>query len=283
MFRLWNDKEKRLEEIKRQQPFRNVLIIRDAIALDTLRGHSGQSFKVISNTGKPFKLRYCFTLRVARSIERNINIFPNAFPRFYGREGRYLLFDWINGTDLLTKEISLSEAYQIGKLLGEINEGGEKVNDRKLRAFYQICFKEIREEKIFDNEIINKIEALFLDLMKRLDIDIILDIQDTHPKNFVVDNHSKKVFYVDEEGLTHGVKGTGINTFLQHFLKNDSAKKEAFWKGYNEHHSNDYFDRDYRKLTIILQNIRMIYVKSKNGKKIDSWLTDQLIKLVRSG
>ena len=194
-----------------------------------------------------------------------------------------MLFDWINGTDLLTREISSSEAYQIGKLLGEIHEGSEKVSDRKLRAFYQICFEKIREEKIFDNELINKIEALFLDLMRRLDIDIVLDIQDTHAKNFVVDKHSKKVFYVDEEGLTHGVKGTGINAFLQHFLKNDSAKKEAFWKGYNEHHSNDYFDGDYRKLTIILQNIRMIYVKSKNGKKIDSWLTDQLIKLVRSG
>jgi len=54
-------------------------------------------------------------------------------------------------------------------------------------------------------------------------------------------------------------KGLGL-VKVGRWLK-DKSQQEAFWKGYNEHHSGDYFDKDYQEFVVFLQLLRTIVTR----------------------
>ncbi|MBS3166464.1 hypothetical protein J4444_05055 [Candidatus Woesearchaeota archaeon] len=254
------------EEILRQQPFRNIMgRIIDAISLQKKGAISGETFKVISKTGKSYKLRYCTGLLKARKIERNVKLFPKAFPLFYGREGRYLLFDWIEGKSL-GKEVSLDSCYQIGKLAGEIHAKEELDSTQDIDQFFNRILANISKSEIFDKETLAKIELKYKKMKKGLKIDLVLELDDLHPGNMILDDKGK-VYYVDEEGFTHRIKGLGLaKPFLTREWMKSKEQQEAFWKGYHEHHSSDYFDLDYQRFVAFLQYLRAISTRIKTGE-----------------
>ena len=271
--------EKLEDVILRQQPFRSILIIKKVISLKTEKAISGETFKVISNRGMPFKLRYCRKLSQARAIERNVKMLPKAFPRFYGREGRYLLFDWIDGENL-TKDASPEDCYTIGKMMGEAHALEDVDSKRKLDQFFNPILELIGKNLVFNKKELAQIRVKYEKFKKKLKIDIVLEFNDVHGQNLIKDRRGR-IYFIDEEGFGHRIKGLGFAKLFmapKEWMKKPE-QQEAFWRGYKEHHSNDYFDKDYQELILFIQLIRSIATRIKTNQDV-TMLKKQLLRML---
>jgi len=56
--------------------------------------------------------------------------------------------------------------------------------------------------------------------------------------------------------------------FIEKIVKKESQLK-AFWDGYKEHHSNDYFDKDYQNFVTFVQLVRSLAVKCRKNLDIN--------------
>lgn len=252
------------EEILRQQPFRDFIIIKKVISLKAEGAISGETFKVISSEKKAYKLRYCTSSFKARTIERNVKLFPKAFARFYGREGRYLLFDWIEGNTISNK-VPPEDCYQIGKLVGEAHALEELDTSQKVDFLFEERFKEISKSGIFSKETLAKIELKYKELKKDLKLDIVLEFNDIHHGNLMKDKNGR-IYFVDEEGFGHKIKGLGLaKPLITKGWMKYKDQQDAFCRGYNEHHSSDYFDLNYQRFVAFLQNVRTIATRIRTG------------------
>ena len=276
--------EKLIQKILNDKPFSSFLRIKE---IKSLAGHgaiSGESFLVIDVKGNKYKLRLCSTTRQAKRIERNVKILPHAFPKFFGREDNYVLFEWVDGElfyDVLSKPIPDEVYYQVGKLVGEAHELNDIDTSKSADLFFESMIKNIREGKQVDESLIDKIVKKYKELKDKLKIDIVLEINDIHPRNFIIKNRSNpnktKIYFVDEDGFGHKIKGLGLAKpfFIEELIKT-KKQKDSFWKGYNEHHSSDYFDKDYQKFVTFVQIVRSMAVRSRNNKDMSD-----LVKLVK--
>lgn len=254
------------DKILRGQPFRNI-IGKIIDVKPTPHGHSSTTFIIVGSSGKRYKLRYFRGLRKAIQIEKNVRKLPHVFPEFYGREERFLLFEWIDG-DIVGKRMPPDDAYQIGKIVGEAHELEEIDHVNYFRNFIFIFyrdFQKLKEYAIFDEKILARIELKFSKLRKKMKVDIALEVNDIHGGNFMRDKKGR-IYFIDEEGFSHRPKGEGLSKALNtlNFMK-DGQNRAAFLKGYNEHHSDDYFDLDYQRLMAFLGMLKSIWVKHKIG------------------
>lgn len=254
--------DRKVKEILRQQPF-HVMIRIEKVEL--LQGHgaiSGESYKVTASNGRDYKLRYCNRLKLAKELESNIKKLPHAFPHFYGREGRYLLFEWVKG-ERITKPLSLDECYKIGKLMGEAHALNDINKNKTVEKLFENMIQELKVSDMFTSTEIKKIKIKFKELRKNLKIDYVLDMHDVHGRNLIKD-HSGRIYFVDEEGFTHNIKGLGFaKPLLIGKLIETPEQRSAFWKGYKEHHSNDYFDKDYERFVHFYQLVRSARTRTR--------------------
>jgi hypothetical protein len=268
--------ERLIQRILKDKPFSDFLKIKD---IKSLAGHgaiSGESFLVIDEHNKKYKLRLCSTTKQAKRIERNVKILPHAFPKFFGRDGNYVLFEWVEGElfyDVLSKPIPDEVYYQMGKLVGEAHELNDINTSKSADSFFESMIKNIIDVKQVEQSLIDKITRRYEELRDKLKIDIVLEINDIHPRNFIIKNRSNpnktKIYFVDEDGFGHKIKGLGLAKpfFIEGLIKTNK-QRNSFWKGYKEHHSNDYFDKDYQTFVTFVQIVRSMAARSKNNKDI---------------
>ena len=251
------------EDILRAQPFR--AIIGKILKVEPLAGLSAQAFRITSSSGRKYKLRYCSNLRQAWKIERNVKKFPKAFPKFYVREGRFLLFEWVEG-EIIGKNISVEEAYRIGKMVGEAHALEEIEEGKDIDVIFEENFRLIKRLNIFDEEVLTRFKLKYKNLKEKLKIDVVLEFGDVHGANFMR-NSKGRIYFIDEEGFSHRLKGEGMTKafIIQTWLGN-AETREAFMKGYREHHSDDYFDLDYQRLLAFLGMLKSIQVKHRTGR-----------------
>ena len=281
------NQEQIISKIVKNQPFSNLLKIKEIKSLAGPGVQSGESFMITDKHNKKYKFRFCSTIKEAKIIEKNVKLLPNAFPKFYGRDKNQVLFEWINGTlfyDMLSKPIPKEVYYQIGKLVGEAHELNDIDNSKSADAFFDSMIKTIKDSKKLEKSLINKLIQTHNKLKRKLKIDIVLEINDIHPRNFVIKNESNlnkiKVYFIDEGGFGHKIKGLGIaKPFFTEGIIKSKIQRNAFWKGYTEHHSNDYFDKDYQKFVTFIQIIRSIATKLRNNLDFKP-LLKQLDKLI---
>ena len=113
------------EEILSQQPFRRILRIAKVNSLLGINSLSGDTFQVIGSDKKIYKLHYADKLSEAKQVENNVLLFPQIFPKFHGREGRYLLFDWIEGRMLTKEDKDLSIYKKLGELCADVHNSNQ--------------------------------------------------------------------------------------------------------------------------------------------------------------
>jgi thiamine kinase-like enzyme len=242
-------------------------------------GGSGQVFKLTSTEGKFYKLRYCVKLKRAREIEASVKKFPKAFPEFHGREGRYLLFSWIDA-EHLTKDMTAKQSYALGKLLGEIHELNDTIENKRMIRHFESKFKEVKKAGVFPEEVYQKLEERYNALKQKMKVDIVLEYADSKPYNFMIEKKTGRIYLVDEDGFMHCVKAFGFSGLMR--LISESTVREAFWKGYNEHHSSSYFDKDYEDYTSILSNLFLIGKDVAKGKPPKKGMVMTLKKIASS-
>ncbi len=238
--------------------------IKEIVSLAGKGAISGETFRIISTENKAYKLRFCVSLLKARRIEKNVSRFSKAFPPFYGREGRFLLFDWIEGT-AVTKLATPKVCYQIGKLLGEQHALNEIDSTKNPDTSIKRLVANLESTKIFNKEELAKLELKSRELREGLKLDLILEISDIHEGNVIIDKNGR-VYFIDEEGVDHKIKGRGLaKPLLTKGWIKSPEQLEAFWRGYHEHHSSDYFDLRYQRLMAFLQLITTITVRVRTG------------------
>ncbi|MGV8168540.1 MAG: hypothetical protein ACP5N3_00620 [Candidatus Nanoarchaeia archaeon] len=251
------------EEIIEIQPFVSKIgRINSAESLLGPSAVSGTSF-FITAKNKKYKLRCCEHELAAKKLEKNVSLLSKYFPKFMGREGRFMLFKWIDGKELL--EPSIKDCYLIGKMMGEAHalelEDKEKTPD----AFFYNRVEKLKG--VFSEHLIRRIVKKYEKFKEKLKIKVVLDFNDVHQKNFIKEKETGKIYFVDEEGLDYKIKGLGLaKPFLTSKWLKTKEEREAFWKGYKEHHSNDFFDKDYQEFILFMQLIRSISTKIKTGR-----------------
>ncbi|MFH1063894.1 MAG: hypothetical protein V1729_02335 [Candidatus Woesearchaeota archaeon] len=273
------------DEILRQAPFRNVLRINDVKDIECLKNDvsiSGEAFKIRSAEGKFYKLRHCRWLRDAWRIQGNVKKLKHIFPRFYGREGKYLLFEWLDAPDLkkLKEKGGLDEEHfkELGRLCGEVHEFDEKGDSKKVRQFFDWCINGLLKEGIIDKELHSRLTAIYEEKSKKFKKEVVLELYDLNLANLAVNPRTGKMVLIDEEGIKHKIKGFGMmNQFVTHFSK---EQKEAFMEGYESVHSAAYLDDSYKDFLAFYTITRDVWIKANTGRPYQK-LLDRLIEYLK--
>ncbi len=228
---------------------------------ETGGGLSGEVHLVTYNN-KKYVVRRCSKVSIAKRYEEISKKFGkyNFLPKFLGRFGKDVLFEYIEGRDL-TKIESLNSLEQMGRIAGYINKIKIKGNvskrfNQQLRELrtgvYRLTTKERiklkrvknRKFKVFlQKEQVKKINKVYNLLKNKLNPSLALDINDVSPNNFRIDKNGK-VYLVDIEGIKPRIKGFGFAKFYLKFGKT-SKRRNAYLKGYNSVNSTKYLTEEY--------------------------------------
>ncbi|MBI2666678.1 hypothetical protein HYX13_03645 [Candidatus Woesearchaeota archaeon] len=265
-----------IELIKQERPFAPSLQIKQIISLESKAAISGESFQIIDAIGKKYKLRRCENEEKAKEIEAHVRRLPRYFPRFYGRDRYYLLFEWMDGELFQDMEnISPEICYKVGKIMGEAHALEELDPHKKVGKWYAGRFREIKKAGILDEENLAKVQLFYKNHRKKLQLDVVLEFHDAGLPNLMY--KEGRVYYVDEGGFGKKVKGLGLTKPLR-WMKT-AGQKEAFWRGYNEHYSSDYFDNDYQRFMEFLQLLRTLAWLPKKGRDVTE-VKKRLLELI---
>ena len=179
--------------------------------------------------GMKYAVRKCKTLKRAKSYEELEKIFgeKNILPKFLGREGKNVFYEYIKGRDLRHKETK-DVIYQVGQIAGHINDvkircGLDKRFETHIKELFtgdvasehKRVYIENKKSSIITNPrpMISKEEYKdFMDFYKTLKGKVkpqmALDANDINPSNFRL--REGKVYFVDVEAIKQRVKGFGI-------------------------------------------------------------------------
>ena len=256
---------KTADKIMSERPFKDIVRFKEIRSLEGTASRSGRTFLAIGEDGKNYKLHYASSLEKADEIEQNVKTIPHIFPPLLGREGSYLLFEWIGGKALI-KEEDPEVIRKLGRLVADVHnltKTSQETPDgffiKKLNAIPEGVLNELQKEKILSR---------YDELKNKSKVDVVLDLHDIHSGNFKIDDN-QNVLLVDEGGLGHRVKGLGIAKPLINWF--NAEQRKAFWEGYNEVHSGDYFDKDYESLVKIIESIRAIAFRVSKKQQPETW------------
>lgn len=272
--------DKKINDILKDKPFSKLLKIKKIELLAGEGALSNQTYLLIVEDNKKYKLRCCSKIEQAERIERNVKLLPNAFPKFLGRDKNYVLFEWIDGEllyDVLSKSIPKEVYYQIGEIVGEAHALNDINLSKSPDKFFNYIIKQIEEGKQIGDDLLKKIVQIYKKLKGKLKVDIVLEINDIQPRNFMIKNRLNpekiKVYFVDEDGFGHKIKGLGLaKPLLIEGLIKTKEQKDAFWEGYNKHHDSTYFDNKYQEFVKFMQIIRSLAVRSRKNMDISNSL-----------
>ncbi|NQU79214.1 hypothetical protein HQ545_05605 [Candidatus Woesearchaeota archaeon] len=251
--------ERRREKILYQEPFRKQMRIKEIESLLSSSAWSGTAYKVTAKDGKKYKLRYFKRLRTAWSIEKSAREHPDVFPKFYGREGRYLLFEWIEGPEL--SKLSLKTCKELGRICGEVHEVAEELPASKGRKIFAGYVKKLKP--FLDKKTLDKLMELYDEKISKIDCVVVKEISDMHSGNFKYNPKTKRLVMIDDEGITHRIKGVGMYKAFIKWMK--AKEKKAFLEGYNETHSSEYVTDEYHDFLTFWVIVKDLQNKSIMG------------------
>jgi thiamine kinase-like enzyme len=224
-------------------------------------GLSGEVHLVVYDS-KKYVVRRCSNLSTAKRYEDISKKLGKYWflPKFLGRYGKDVLYEYIEGRDL-TKIESLKSLKQMGIIAGYINriKVKNKVDSRFNKQLKQLAsggyvltrkekrkLKRVKNKRfkvIFKKEKIREIRRVYNLLKKKVKPTIAMDINDVSPTNFRIDKKGR-VYLVDIEGIKPRIKGFGFAKFYLKFGKTFKRKK-AYEKGYNSVTSIKYLTKEY--------------------------------------
>lgn len=252
--------------IKRENPFPNLnLAVLEPLGLPH-RGFTGQVFKVKSAKGKFYKLRRCDDEKEALRIAKYSKLAQAHIPQFYGRDRRYLLFDFIDGR-CLADDLMLKDCHAMGRIYAKVHKIKVKGNlKQEFRYIIGWTGKLLRAKVISQNEH-DKIIGTLNSMKKDIDKSLVLEIFDLHPDNFMAANN--RVFLIDEGGMHITFRGIG---FMKAFEKLSKEQQKEFLNGYRSIASLDYLSKEHETFVMLAALISSTYALAKNGINPDKYL-----------
>jgi thiamine kinase-like enzyme len=214
--------------IEQERPFSDYCTIHKITPIFASNARSGQVFFIETTKGK-FKLRVCKDAKQASEIEENMRKFSHIFPKFYGRDGRYLLIEALDGFRTLTQDDMKKNMRRIGRMYAEVHlYGKEALHDQK--HWFSKRLDRLLERKVISRELYDRTVAAYAASLRAVGDHVALELNDVHKGNFMI-NDQEVLYFVDEEGIGHRVKGIGIAKFIQQI---DGRDWREFVTGYSE-------------------------------------------------
>jgi hypothetical protein len=242
-FSRWRKRRRVLDpdEIVASQPFGDRLRIRSAERIPGRKEFRRSALRVTADDGRRFKLRLCASRKQARAIETLVLAIPDALPAFFGREGRYLLFEWLEGYRPLDGPALALHAQGLGRMCATVNQHGAASGPlsrvfRKLESIRTVRnFRReldlLRRLEWIDETVYEHLGELFSAGLRECGTPVCLELRDLHPGNLMV-NEEGDVRYVDELGLGRCMRGLGVGKLLGR--TGTEVHWHAFRKGYAE-------------------------------------------------
>lgn len=252
----------KLEDIIRKRPFN--LDIRTVAPISSHNAMSGESFKVTAKNGNQYKLRYCENIKNAEEIEKNVRLLPHAFPKLYGRDGHFLLSEWIKGKEP-PRSMAPRLCYQLGKLIGESHALNKVDHSFDLDKYMSKHIPVLEKSGIFTKKQLRHIMEAYRELKKRVNYQVVLELTDIHTGNLLVTSKGKLLF-VDEDGFHDSLKGKAfVKPVLRYGWMKQKKQRDAFWKGYRENYDDSFFTKDYEKFVSLVYAFKIISFRYSRG------------------
>jgi len=263
---------KKAEKMTKRPPFQRIIgTIKRIEPLVAGNAISGETFKLTAEDGNEYKLRFCDSWSRARKIAKNSRRFQHILPHFYGREGRLLLYRWVSGTELNKLKhagnIDKEHYIALGRIYGEVHAVDETVSKRKAKQFFSWIVNGLLKKGIITKEDSRKLFRLYREKGDNVEHKVVLEAQDLAIQNFMVESDTGRILMLDEEGITHRLKGLGMHKSFTKFF--DEEEKRWFLEGYNKVHSDDYFTKEYQDFLALVHYARDVWTKARTGRPYD--------------
>jgi thiamine kinase-like enzyme len=251
---------------------------------------------IVRHKGKKYVLRKCLELSKARYYEHLSEKFEKHgfLPKFLGRLGKNVFYEYIDGRDLRGKKERLDNIKEVGKILAMINKYKIEKSEKELfktqvkelvlgnynpSLKVQIARKARKVRKkpkaLLTKEEGIKILSYFKKLKKELKPKLVYECTDTTPGNFRV--RKGKVYLVDIESIKPRYKGLGITKFFNEWGKTTNKRKE-FIKGYKSKNSLKFLNDKYKKFIELIFLINRLNFSAQTGKEYKSTI-EKIIEL----
>jgi len=244
------------ETILSRPPFSGRLTI-DGIA-PLQGGESGRTFRISEGT-RQYKLHRAASRLAAIRIEKRARRFARLLPTLIGRDGRYLLFEWVDGhkPDI---PCDPRTAFLVGQFCGEVHAAGIGCRMDPDRYFAKRLAR-IPDELLgtADKE---RIRLTYTRLRAGLGLECVVGISDLHPHNFIEDGRGG-LYLVDEGAISPEIKGRAFIKAFSEWIAPDA--RDAFWDGYTTRHANGYFTAQYETVLSLVEAIRAIDYRARQG------------------
>jgi hypothetical protein len=275
--------------------------------------HEGKISEIIPETGggisgeahlleyknKKFIVRICRDLKTAKKYEKislKLKKFK-IFPKFLGRYGKNVFYEFLEGRDLRENEI-LDVYRQMGRITAIVgtfdNLKGEtrfyaqvkklesgnfftenhRVQRRNERYGERLDKRRIKS--IFSKKMAREVEDLYEYLSKNFKLEFICDINDITKENFRLSKG--RVYFVDIEAIKPRLKGFGIAKCFLKIAKTENRRK-SFKKGFEEV-SEWFFEGEYADLCYLMYTVQDLVFRCQIGRKHDESL-NRLKKLLK--
>jgi len=214
----------------------------------------GLSLRIKDYQGKFYKLRVFPSTKMAEKQESIVQLVSKIFPKFYGRDRNYLLFEFLDARTI-SKDENPDIFLRIGEMCGEVNNIKADGNAKKdLEEHYYTVIESFLKKGIISSEDLRRILMVYKKLLCEIQYKVVLSIMDIQFANFMLDSQNK-LYFVDEDGIDYNIQGYGFDTFSDKF---DKKQIKYFFKGYNSVNSIKFYDKDYEKLVIFLHLVEKI-------------------------
>ncbi|MEK6909274.1 MAG: hypothetical protein AABX23_04450 [Nanoarchaeota archaeon] len=216
-------------------------------------GWSGE-VHLLTYEGRKYVLRKYKTLKRAKYFEEISHKLEKYgfLPKFLGRVGKDVLYEYIEGRDLIKKE-SKSVIYRVGKICAYINK--IKVNGSVTRRFEK-NLNEVRKAKLLPKEEIERVEKIYQFLLKKTKPIFTLDANDLHGSNLRLRNGN--VYLVDIDSIAERPKLFAIGKAFFKWFKKPKEQKQ-FRKGYSSISSTQFWDEKYQDFIFLNWLLQDIY------------------------
>jgi|TARA_B100001971_G_C18209582_1_gene549789 hypothetical protein len=244
-------------------------------------GLTGETHMVTYDSQK-YVLRKCKTLSKAKYYEHLSNKFEKYgfLPKFLGRIGKNVFYEYIGGRDLRRNE-KLENIKEVGKIISILNRFEFKdsfsypleiyLNELvtgKYRNLGKVALaREMRgirhnPKKLLSKEDKKNILEKIAQLRKDIDLKIIYECTDPTPGNFRI--RDGKIYLVDIDSIKAGYKGIGISKFFLQWGKT-KGKKDKFIEGYGKKNIK-FLDSKYRSFVDLNFLVRRLWFEVQTGK-----------------
>ncbi|MBW2046053.1 MAG: hypothetical protein JRI96_14420 [Deltaproteobacteria bacterium] len=246
------------EKIKKDRPFLSLVNISNIKKMSVYGNPErklfsyGLSVQIRGSKGQCYKLRVSPSIKVAKEYERIIRSVRHIFPKFYGRDRNYLLFELLDGRTLDEDE-KPDVFFKIGKMCAEISKYKAGPNKkRELESYYCKLIRTLLQKKTISQKDYHKILDSYEYLVQKIEYDVVLVITDIKKANFMLDSHGK-LYFIDEDGVDYNIKGFWFDR-----LDFNKEQYKAFFKGYDSVDSLCFFNKKYERLVAFISSVSML-------------------------